>query len=46
MPLIQSDSQEAIEENIRRLIKEGYPREQAVAIALDIARRAKEREKK
>ena len=39
MPLIKSGSKEAISENIRREKKSGRPQKQAVAIALDVARR-------
>jgi hypothetical protein len=41
MPLIKSGSKQAISENIRTEIKAGKPQKQAIAIALDIARRAK-----
>ena len=34
MPLFQGDSQEVISMNIRKLIGEGYPPQQAQAIAL------------
>ena len=40
MPLIKSNSPAAVSENIRRLVREKKPQAQAVAIALDIARRA------
>lgn len=33
MPLKSGSSDKVISENIRRLIKEGYPRRQAIAIA-------------
>lgn len=40
MPLVQSNSKEAIAQNIRVEMKQGKkPRKQAIAIALDIARR-------
>jgi len=41
MPLIRSASEEAVSENIRRLVHEGYPQKQAVAIAKDIQREEK-----
>jgi hypothetical protein len=40
MPLKKSASKAAISENIRTEIKAGKPQRQAVAIALDTARRA------
>jgi hypothetical protein len=43
MPLKQSPSDKAAQSNIRQLIDEGYPRDQAVAIALDIQRKAREK---
>lgn len=45
MPLKKSPSDKAAQANIRTLIKEGYPREQAVAIALDIQRKEAEKTK-
>jgi hypothetical protein len=41
VPLIKGKSQEAKSANIRELIGSGRPRDQAVAIAMDVARRAK-----
>lgn len=41
MPLIKSASKEAVSENIRREQSAGKPHKQAVAIALDVARRAR-----
>lgn len=41
MPLIKGSSREAVSENIRREIDAGKPHKQAVAIALDVARRVK-----
>lgn len=40
MPLIKSASQEAIGQNISTEVAHGKPRKQAIAIALDTARRA------
>jgi len=34
MPLRKGKSQSAVSQNIRTLIKEGYPQKQAIAIAL------------
>jgi hypothetical protein len=39
MPLVQSGNKQAIGVNIRREEAAGKPRKQAVAIALDVARR-------
>lgn len=41
MPLRTGYSQRVLSENIRKLMKEGYPRKQAIAIALDRQRKAK-----
>ena len=41
MPLIKSGSREAVSQNIRAEIGAGKPQKQAVAIALDVARRSK-----
>lgn len=40
MPLIKSKSKEAIGKNIRTEMKAGKPQKQAIAIALDVARRS------
>lgn len=45
MPLIQDNDEKSIQANIKKLIKEGKTREQAVAIALQIAREAKRRKR-
>ena len=39
MPLIQSGSKEAVGENIKKEEEAGRPRDQAIAIALDTARK-------
>lgn len=40
MPLVKSKSKKAVSENIRREMEAGKPQKQAVAIALDVQRRA------
>lgn len=40
MPLIKSKSKRAMNENISRLMHEGYPQKQAVAIGYSIKRKA------
>ena len=40
MPLIKSGSKKAISENIKTEIKAGKPQKQAIAIALDTARKS------
>jgi len=40
MPLIKGYSAKSISENIRRLVREGYPQDQAAAIAYEFARKA------
>jgi len=40
MPLVQGGSQQAISKNIRAEIGAGKPQDQAVAIAMDVARRS------
>ena len=40
MPLVKSGSKKAISENIKTEMAHGKPQKQAVAIALDVARRA------
>ena len=46
MPLTKGYSKKSIEKNIAAEIKAGKSREQAVAIAMDVARRAKARKEK
>ena len=46
MPLKKGTSKKVIAENIAAEIKAGRPREQAVAIALEMARKSKAKKKK
>lgn len=46
MPLKKSASKKAVSENIKTEMKAGKPQKQAVAIALDVQRRAKAKKKK
>ena len=45
MPLIKSKSKKAVGENIKKEVKAGKPQRQAIAIALEIQRRAKKKKK-
>lgn len=46
MPLVRSRSRKAVSENIRRERAAGKPEKQAIAIALNVQRKAKRRRKK
>jgi hypothetical protein len=46
MPLKKSASKAAVSQNIKSEMKAGRPQKQAVAIALDVQRRAKAKGKK
>lgn len=46
MPLLRGSSREVIQANIRKLVEEGYPVKQAVAISLKEARASRDRERK
>lgn len=46
MPLKKSASKKAVSENIKTEMGAGKPQKQAVAIALDVQRRAKKKGKK
>lgn len=46
MPLIKGYSAKSISKNIKREMKAGKKRKQAVAIALSVARKAKRKRKK
>jgi hypothetical protein len=43
MPLKKGKSRKTISSNIREMVHSGYPRNQAVAAALNTARRSKKR---
>lgn len=43
MPLLSGTSDAVVSANIRKLMKEGYPQKQAVAIALARAKRSKKK---
>lgn len=46
MPLKKSVSKKAVSENIKKEIRKGVPDKQAIAIALEIQRKAKEAARK
>lgn len=46
MPLKRGRSKKAVSENISRLRREGYPKDQAVAIAMRKAGKARKRAKR
>ena len=46
MPLQQGSSSKVVSANVRRLVQEGYPQEQAVAIALEQADKARQSKRK
>lgn len=46
MPLTKSKSRSALGHNIEKLVHEGYPQKQAVAIGLDVQRRSGSKKKK
>jgi len=45
MPLKKSPSKDAFEENLKKLLEEGYPKKQALAIAYDTQKKSKKGKK-
>lgn len=45
MPLIKSKSEKSVGKNIKKLRREGYKEKQAIAIALNVQRRAARKSK-
>ncbi len=45
MPLVKSKSKKAVKQNIKTEMAAGKPQKQAVAIALNVARKSKKRKK-
>jgi len=46
MPLYRGSSEATVSKNIRKLMGEGYPRRQAIAIALNEQRKSKRRRRR
>ena len=46
MPLTKGSSKKVLAKNIKKLLKEGYPKDQAAAIAYDKAGKEKKDDKK